>query len=131
MFKQLLLLALMVAVTHAFIPKVALPAKKPLTLAARQQQKQTPVFTIGGLTTLQAMTEEEEEEARKLTFMNNQRSSKGRTTDEDGKSNIWAYDRKEEVEVSKGNGIIVVVAAIGIFLAALAYLPQIQFPNYD
>lgn len=55
-----------------------------------------------------------------------------RTTDEDGKSNIWAYEAKEEVEVTKGNsGLIVLGLALAVFVGAIAYLPQLQFPSYD
>ena len=54
-----------------------------------------------------------------------------RTTDEDGKSNIWAYEAKEEVEVTKNSGIVVVGLILLLFVGALSFLPQLQFPSYD
>jgi predicted transglutaminase-like cysteine proteinase len=136
MFKQLFFVAALLAVlAQAFVPQTALPKKHlsfsssaAATAACRPQQQQ---IKLPFLALMAKLTAEEEEEARKLTFQNNQRSRKGRTTDEDGKSNIWAYDRKEEVEVGKGNGIIIVGVLIALFLGALTILPTIQFPSYD
>lgn len=54
-----------------------------------------------------------------------------RTTDEDGKSNIWAYEAKEEVEVTKNSGVIVVGLMLALFIGALTLLPQLEFPSYD
>lgn len=136
MFKQLFFAAAFLALlAQAFVLKASLPRKQlPLSTsagAAMSRRTQLPLINLPSLALLDKMTAEEEEEARQLTFQNNLRSRKGRTTDEDGKSNIWAYERKEEVEVAKGNGIVVVGVMIAIFLGALVFLPQIDFPNYD
>jgi hypothetical protein len=132
MFKKIvLLLAIIATLSQAFIPKAALPTKTAVSLATRaktQQQTTTP-FSRTSLVTF--LTAEEEEAQRKLTFDNNMRSRKGRTTDEDGKSNIWAYESKEEVEVKKGSGFVVLGLVLAVFIGALSFLPQIQFPNYD
>lgn len=54
-----------------------------------------------------------------------------RTTDEDGKSNIWAIESKTEQEVVGGSGAFVVVGVLVAFVAALALLPTLQFPSFD
>jgi hypothetical protein len=54
-----------------------------------------------------------------------------RTTDEDGKSNIWAIESKTEQEVTDNSGGLVVVGVLIAFVGALALLPTLQFPTFD
>ena len=40
-------------------------------------------------------------------------------------------ESKTELEVTKSSSTLVVGAVLGLFIAALAILPQIQWPTYD
>lgn len=120
---------------HAFLP--LLPASQGVSKSVSFYTSSRPLFAVDEETTSteetsKMMEDPEALETRDLNFQNNRRAAWGSTIDEDGKSNVWSTNDKNESEIDQNSNPNLVLGFLGVGLVAMvAAISQLNFVSGD